>query len=231
MPNATIYEKLCSMQDEKFQAFQSKLIPTVEPDKIIGVRTPALRAFAKQFQGTEEAEKFLSHLPHTYFEENNLHAFILSGMKDFSACAAAVDRFLPYVDNWATCDQMSPKVFKKNKNELLKYIEKWLASEHTYAVRYGINMLMFHFLDEAFKEEYMYKVASVNSDDYYIKMSVAWYFATALAKQYDSAVHIIENNILEPWTHNKAIQKAIESYRISTEIKDYLRNLKRKTKK
>ena len=214
------------MSEEKYRDFQSKLMPTVPKEKIIGIRTPLLRKLAKEFSETPQAEEFLKNLPHYYYEENNLHAFLLEKMTDFDECAKAVTNFLPFVDNWATCDSMSPKVFRKHKTELMGYIEKWLSTEDTYSVRFGIKMLMEHFLGEDFKMEYPKRVAKIESEEYYIRMMQAWYFATALAKQYDAALPFIENKKLEKWTHNKAIQKAIESYRITDEQKAYLRKLK-----
>ena len=221
-----IRDELFQLQDEKYRDFQYKLIPTVDPEKIIGVRTPELRNYAKQLMKREDLEEFLTDLPHQFFDENQLHAFVLSGMKDYDRCIDSVCRFLPYVDNWATCDQMSPKVFKKHRPELLEYIRKWIRSDETYTVRFGVGMLMEHFLDEDFKPEYLDMVAGLRSDEYYINMMIAWYFATALAKQYDAALPYIEEQRLEPWTHNKAIQKSVESYRITPEQKAYLKSLK-----
>ncbi|MBQ7875367.1 MAG: DNA alkylation repair protein [Oscillospiraceae bacterium] len=217
---------LFSMSDEKYRDFQSKLMPTVPKEKIIGVRTPELRKFAKEFAKTPEAKDFLSKLPHEYYEENNLHAFMLELIKDYDECAAKVTEFLPFVDNWATCDSMSPNVFKKHKSELLGGIESWLSSKDIYAVRFGIKMLMEHFLGEDFSPEYPEMVARIESEEYYIRMMQAWYFATALAKQYDAVLPFIKEKRLESWTHNKAIQKAIESFRITEEQKEYLRTLK-----
>ncbi len=214
------------MADEKYRGFQSKLMPTVPKEKIIGVRTPALRKFAKDFFKKPEAEYFLSELPHEYYEENNLHAFLLEQIADYGECSAKVSEFLPFVDNWATCDSMSPKIFRKHKKELLQQIEKWLSSGDTYSVRFGIKMLMEHFLDEDFRTEYAETVAEIKSDEYYIRMMQSWYFATALAKQYEAVLPFIEQKKLEDWTHNKAIQKAIESYRILPKQKEYLRTLK-----
>jgi 3-methyladenine DNA glycosylase AlkD len=214
------------MQDKNYQEFSSKLIPNIAPEKIIGVRTPALRQLAKEVLASGEAEAFLQDLPHAYHEENQLHAFILSAMKDYEPCMAYLERFLPYVDNWATCDQMSPKVFKKHRLELLLQIRKWLNAEDTYTVRYAIGMLMVHFLDEDFDRSYLEMVAQIRSEEYYINMMIAWYFATALAKQYAETLPYMEKQCLAPWTHNKAIQKAIESRRISVEQKAYLRTLK-----
>ncbi len=214
------------MADEKYRDFQSALMPTVAKEKIIGIRTPMLRKFAKEFYKTPDAKIFLSELPHEYYEENNLHAFLLEQMNDFDECSAAVTDFLPFVDNWATCDSMSPKIFKKNKAELLEHIDLWLSAKDTYSVRFGIKMLMEHFLDGDFCDEYPKTVAVISSEEYYIRMMQAWYFATALAKQYDAVLPYIENRVLEKWTHNKAIQKAIESFRITAEQKAYLRTLR-----
>lgn len=217
---------LFSMADEKYKDFQSNLMPTVPKDKIIGVRIPALRKFAKEFAKTPDAKAFLSVLPHEYYEENNLHAFLLEAVADYDEAAARVSEFLPFVDNWATCDSMSPKVFGKHKQELLGEIKTWISAKDTYTVRFGIKMLMEHFLGGDFREEYPEMVAAVKSEEYYIRMMQAWYFATALAKQYDAALSFIEERRLEPWTHNKAIQKAVESYRITDERKEYLKTLK-----
>ncbi|MBQ6022845.1 MAG: DNA alkylation repair protein [Clostridia bacterium] len=223
---AKMYSTLASMRDETYAAFQRKLLPTVPPDAVIGVRTPQLRALAKQMLKNGAAEGFLSELPHAYFDENQLHAFILSEMKDFDVCITAVEAFLPYIDNWATCDQLSPKAFKKSPERLLPFIDVWLASDKTYTVRFGVGILMQHFLDERFSPEYPEKVAAVSSDEYYINMMIAWYFATALAKQYKSVLPFIEKRVLPAWTHNKAIQKARESLRITPEQKEYLNSLK-----
>ena len=221
-----IREELFKLQDEKYRDFQSALTPTVDAKTAIGVRTPELRKYAKELVKREDVGEFLSDLPHKYFDENQLHAFILSEMKDFDECMEAVNRFLPYVDNWATCDQMSPKVFKKHKKELLSQVKKWLKSKETYTVRFAIRMLMVYFLDEDFDISYPGMVAKIRSDEYYINMMTAWYFATALAKQYDAILPFIEERKLDGWTHNKAIQKAVESYRITDEQKNYLRSLK-----
>ena len=222
----SIRETLFSLRDEKFAAFQARLIPNVAPERIIGVRTPALRKLAKTLRGSGEAEEFLKALPHEFFEENNLHAFLLCEMKDFDACVQAVEDFLPYVDNWATCDQMSPGVFRKNKQALLPHIRRWIASEQCYTRRFGIGMLMSHFLDEDFREEYLSLVSDIRSEEYYVNMMIAWYFATALAKQYEAALPYLENRRLAPWVHNKAIQKAVESFRVSDGHKTYLKTLK-----
>jgi 3-methyladenine DNA glycosylase AlkD len=201
-------------------------MPTIDASTAIGVRTPALRALAKKLVKREDVGLFLSDLPHAYFDENQLHAFIVSELRDFTACLQEVERFLPYVDNWATCDQMSPKVFKKHREELLDPIKRWISSDATYTVRFGVGMLMEHYIDDDFDPSYLDMVAAVRSEEYYIRMMVAWYFATALAKQYDAALPYLTDQRLDPWTHNKTIQKAIESRRISPEQKDYLRGLK-----
>ncbi len=218
--------RLFEMQDLKYRSFHSRLMPTVEPARVIGVRTPQLKKFAKMFSKTDMAEEFLCSLPHEYYEENNLHAFLIALIKDYDVCVGVLNKFLPYVDNWATCDMLRPAAFKKNLPSLLDEIDLWLKSDEPYTVRFAIEMLMVHFLDESFKEEYLYKVAAVKSDEYYVKMMVAWYFATALAKQYEATLPIIENKTLEPWTHNKTIQKAVESYRINNEQKEYLKTCK-----
>ena len=228
MITGEIYSELMKLQDPGYRDLQTGIIPTVDKDSIIGVRTPALRALAKELGKREDISKFLDDLPHKYFDENQLHAFILSGMKDAESCIKLVDIFLPYVDNWATCDQMSPKVFKKNKALLLDYVNIWIKSDHTYVKRFAIGMLMEHFLDEDFKPAYLTKVAKIRSDEYYVNMMIAWYFANALAKQYEAALPYIEDQKLDKWTHNKAIQKAVESYRITPEQKEYLKTLKRK---
>ncbi len=217
-----ILKKLYSLQDTKYRDFQGKLLPTVDPKSIIGVRTPDLRKLAKELVREDGSGTFLETLPHTYFDENQLHAFILSDIKDYSLCITLVDRFLPYIDNWATSDQLSPKVFRKHKTELLSYIKIWLKSDRTYTVRFAVGMLMQHFLDDGFSPAYPKMVAAIKSEEYYINMMRAWYFATALAKQYDAIIPYIEQNKLDPWTHSKAIQKAIESYRITPAQKEYL---------
>ena len=221
-----IREELYRLQDSKYREFQSKLIPTVTPDSVIGVRTPALRKYAKEMAKREEIGEFLSDLPHRYFDENQLHAFIISQLKDFGRCMECVRTFLPYVDNWATCDQLSPKVFGKNKEDLLAQIREWIASGDTYTVRFGIGMLMQYFLDEDFDPEYPELVAQIRSEEYYVNMMKAWYFATALAKQYQAVLPFIEERRLDDWTHRKAIQKSVESYRIKEEQKKYLKTLK-----
>lgn len=226
-----ITTKLFSLQDTAYRDFQVKLIPGMDAQKEIGVRTPELRKLAKELAKREDIREFLNDLPHQYFDENQLHAFILSGEKDFEKCMEDLERFLPYVDNWATCDQMSPKVFRKNRKKLLESINRWIGSEHTYTVRFAIKMLMEHFLDEDFDPIYPEMVATVRSEEYYIRMMIAWYFATALAKRYDAVLPYLKQEKLDVWTHNKAIQKAVESYRITEEQKIYLKSLKRKNER
>ena len=221
-----IRNRLSEMADPEYGEFQSRLIPNVENALFIGVRTPALRAYAKELYGTEEASVFMKDLPHKYFDENQLHAFILDRAKPFDYAIEEVEKFLPYVDNWATCDQLSPAIFKKNKEQLLPHILAWIRSDRVYTVRFGIGMLMAHYLDEAFDPEYSELVSRIRSEEYYINMMIAWYFATALAKQYDAVVPYIEDRKLSPWVHNKTIQKAVESYRITDEQKEYLRSLR-----
>ena len=228
MDVSKIREKLFELKDLKYKDFQSSLIPNVEKDLFIGVRTPQLRAFAREIVNDEDTIDFLKDVPHKYFDENQLHAFVISLGKDFDETVGAVEAFLPYVDNWATCDQLSPKVFRKHKKELLPYIKKWIKSRKTYTVRFAIGMLMEHFLDDDFDMQYPKMVAGVKTNEYYINMMIAWYFATALAKQYDAIIPFIENKNLETWTHNKAIQKSVESRRISTNQKEYLKTLKGK---
>ena len=218
--------ELFKMQDMDYRDFNSKLIPTVDQESMIGIRTPDLRKYAKQLGKSSDVIEFLQTLPHKYFDENQLHAFIISEIKDFKNCIDEINRFLPYIDNWATCDQLSPKVFKKYHNELFEYIKDWLKSDKVYTLRFGIGMLMEHFLDEDFDILYPETVSKIRSGEYYINMMIAWYFATALAKQYESIIPFIENNSLDIWTHNKAIQKAVESLRISDEKKEYLKSLK-----
>lgn len=222
-----IQRRLFELADADYAAFQRRLMPTVAPECVIGVRTPALRKLAAELSGTEQAYEFIGKLPHKYYEENNLHALFIENIKDYSACVEALDAFLPFVDNWATCDIMRPKAFKKHLDELPKQLEIWMSSGETYKIRFGIEMLMTFFLDEGFRPEYPEAVASIGSDEYYVMMMKAWYFATALAKQYDSVIPYLEENRLDKETHNKTVRKAIESYRITDEKKAYLRSLKR----
>lgn len=221
-----IVDLLFSKQDIKYRDFQAPLFPNIDKERMIGVRTPTLKSLAKELFNSETAKSFIETLPHRYFDENQLHAFLISLIKDYQTCLKEVERFLPYIDNWGTCDQLSPKVFAEHKGELIISIKKWLKSKHTYTVRFAIGMLMQHYLDESFKEEYMSLVASIKSEEYYINMMIAWYFATALAKQWDSAIKYIEEKKLPPWVHSKTIQKSVESYRISDDQKKYLKSLK-----
>lgn len=231
MINEDIRDRLFRIQDTKYRDFQSKLIPTVAPERIIGVRTPELRKVAKELRRQSDITTFLATLPHGYFDENQLHAFVISEEKDYEKCICQVETFLPYIDNWATCDQLSPKVFRKNRPDLLLHIRRWLQSEYTYTVRFAIGMLMQHFLEEDFDPDYPEMVAGIRSGEYYVNMMIAWYFATALAKQYDATLPYLQAQRLDAWTHNKAIQKARESYRITPEQKEYLKSLKRKNGK
>lgn len=224
----SITEQLLALQDLEYKQFHSKLMPTINPEVIIGVRTPVLRKFTKEVKYSTEVEKFMMQLPHHYYEENNLHAFLIETIKDFEECIAALNQFLPYVDNWATCDMMAPKVLKKDLQKLYEWIKVWIASGDTYTIRFGVNMLMKYYLEEAFLPKYPKLVASIQSEEYYVKMVVAWYFATALAKQYDAVLPYLTEQRLNSWVHNKTIQKAVESYRISPEQKAYLKTLKRK---
>ncbi len=221
-----LHKKLFSIQDKNYKDFVSKLTPGYPAEKIIGIKTPALKALAKEMIAENTFTDFLDILPHAYFEENQLHSFIISGLKNYDDVIYETNKFLPYIDNWATCDQLCPVIFRKNTDKLESYIERWLSSSHTYTIRFGIKMIMNHYLDKNFKKEYMYRVASVRSDEYYVNMMIAWYFATALAKQYDTAITFIENKALDTWVHNKAIQKATESYRVDDEHKKYLKTLK-----
>lgn len=219
-----IVSDLFNMRDKKFAKFNSGLIPTTDSEYVIGVRTPELKQYAKTLSNPDE---FLNDLPHKYFEENQIQAFILSNIRDFEKCVNMVDAFLPYVDNWATCDQLIPKVFAKNKELLLLFIKKWIKSKHTFTVRFAIGLLMRFFLGNSFDKKYAQMVINVKSDEYYINMMRAWYFATALAKNWDEVIDIIKNKELDTWTHNKTIQKSIESFRISETQKRYLRTLKK----
>ena len=221
-----IVAELYRLQDKKYAAFQAKLIPTVETDRIIGVRTPELRTFARKLAKDKDMDLFLTSLPHQYFDEDQLHAFVISLEKDFDKCIAKTEAFLPFIDNWATCDQFSPKAFKKEPEKILPYIRTWIKSDKVYTVRFAIGMLMQHFLDERFEPKYADMVAAIRSEEYYINMMIAWYFATALAKQYVSILPYLEGKKLDDWTHNKAIQKSVESNRISAEQKAYLKSLK-----
>ncbi len=221
-----IKEKLFELQDIKYRDFQTKLVPNINSNMIIGVRTPDIRSLAKKMIKEDNYKLFLEEVPHTYYEENLLHFFIVSLIKDFNECIKETEKFLPYVDCWPVSDQATPISFKKNHDKLLPYIKKWIKSKHIYTARFGIRMLMNEFLDDDFKEEYLLLVASIKSDDYYLKMMISWFFATSLAKQYDKTIIYLENKKLDKWIHNKTIQKAIESYRITNSQKEYLKKLK-----
>lgn len=226
-----ITEQLITMKDEVYKNFHGKLMPTINPDTILGVRVPLLRKFSNQLSKSlskEEIERFMSELPHRYYEENNIHAFLIEKINDYEECIAALDKFLPYVDNWATCDMMNPKIFKKNTRKLFDKIEEWMSSSHVYTIRFGIGMLMRFYLDDDFSTQYLDMTANVVSDEYYVNMMKAWFFATALAKQYEATLPYIQQNRLDIWSHNKAIQKSIESFRVSKEHKEELRRYKRK---
>lgn len=221
-----IVERLRVLSDSGYRDFQAKLLPTVAKSTIIGVRTPAMRALAKELRSSELAAVFLQELPHNYYDENQLHAFLINDLKDYDQCVQELERFLPYVDNWATCDQLSPKVLKKQPEQTLETIKDWMASSHAYTIRFGMEMLMSFYLGDLFKPEYLAWVAADRNEEYYVKMMVAWFFATALAKQYTATIPYFEQRLLPEWSHKKAIQKACESYRIMPEQKDYLRTLK-----
>ena len=222
----TVYERLLKGQDKEYRDFQIKLVPNISPDAMIGVRTPDMRNIAKEVFKSDERDAFLKKLPHKFYEENLVHFFLIAMIKDFDECVKAVDEFLPYVDCWPVSDQATPKSFKKNHEKLLPHIKKWIASDHVYTARFGIRMLMNEFLGDDFKKEYLELVASKRGEDYYLKMMVAWYFATALAKQYDESVKYIEERKLDDWVLKKAIQKAVESYRVTDEHKEYLKTFR-----
>ena len=222
----SISKRLFDLSDTDYKNFSASLMPTIDKDRVIGVRVPIVRKFAKEIFGTQAAKEFTKALPHEYFEENNLHAFLIANINDYKECVAELDRFLPYIDNWATCDSLRPVCFSKNKDLLIKDIYRWLSSKDEYAVRFGIEMLMVHYLGDCFKKEYAERVANIKSDKYYINMMIAWYFATGLAKNYNEFLPFIKDNKLSPWVHNKAIQKSTESYRITDEQKAVLRKFK-----
>ena len=222
----TVYEMLLSVKDDQYKEFQAKLVPNIPAETILGVRTPQMREIAKKVAASAERDAFLKSLPHKYYEENLIHFFVLSLMKDFDECVRAVEEFLPYVDCWPVSDQATPKPFRKNHEKLLPYIRKWIDSDHVYTARFGIRMLMNEFLGEDFKEEYLAWIADKKGDDYYLQMMQAWYFATALAKQYDASVKYIEQRKLNEWVHKKSIQKAVESFRVSDEHKEYLKSFR-----
>lgn len=222
----TVYEMLLSVKDDQYKEFQAKLVPNIPAETILGVRTPQMREIAKKVAASAERDAFLKSLPHKYYEENLIHFFVLSLMKDFDECVKAVEEFLPYVDCWPVSDQATPKPFRKNHEKLLPYIRKWIDSDHVYTARFGMRMLMNEFLGEDFKEEYLAWIADKKGDDYYLQMMQAWYFATALAKQYDASVKYIEQRKLNEWVHKKSIQKAVESFRVSDEHKEYLKSFR-----
>lgn len=223
-----LQQQLFAMQDKEYKEFHQKLMPTVSTDAVIGIRIPQLRKFAKEFARTEEAKDFLKELPHQYYEENNLHAFVIEQLRDYETTMRETEIFLPYIDNWATCDCFSPKVFKKHPKEVLEKIKVWIKSEKVYTVRYGIGLLMANYLEEYFQPEMLSMVAEIRTEEYYINMMCAWYMATALAKQYDAAIPYITEYRLTPWVQNKSIQKAVESRRIDEETKEFLKKWKRK---
>ena len=225
-PYTALQQQLFTMQDLKYRDFHSRLLPGIDKETIIGIRTPILRKFAMEFRKTEESRQFLKELPHQYYEENNLHMMLLSAERDYEICLEQVKAFLPYIDNWATCDLPLPKCYVKHKEELIFEIEQWMASGKTYTIRYGIGVLMRLYLDEDFRPEYLEWVISVRSEEYYVNMMIAWYLATALAKQWDATIPYLEEKRLSEWVHKKTIQKAIESYRITPEQKVYLRSLR-----
>ena len=222
----TLLDRLNKVKDTEYQKFQVKLVPNIDPDRILGIRTPEMRKIAKEVFESKERESFLDSLPHKYYEENLIHFFVISMIKDFDECIKRVEEFLPYVDCWTVSDQATPKSFKKNHDKLLPYIKKWIKSKRIYTARFGIRMLMNEFLGDDFKDEYLELVASIKSEEYYLNMMIAWYFATALAKRYDETISFFENHRLDEWVHKKAIQKAIESYRVTDEHKKYLTSLK-----
>lgn len=222
-----ILTRLFSLQDQEYGDFQARLMPGISRERIIGVRTPELRRLARELAGTDEASHFLQEEVHRYYEENNLHGILISGIRDYESCITELEHFLPQVDNWATCDLIRPAAVKKRLPEFLKEIRRWLASGHTYTIRFAVEMLMCYYLDDAFEPEYPELVCSVQSEEYYVKMMIAWYFATALAKQYEKALPFLEEQRLDVWTHNKTIQKAVESFRIKPEQKEYLKRLRR----
>lgn len=229
MSLTNLQKRLFKISDKKYAEFQSKLTPGVDPTSFIGVRVPVLRKFAKDYAKEDDAINFLNSLPHKYYDENLLHSLLIQNTKDYDETIKRLNEFLPYVDNWAVSDTLMPRCFKKNRDKLIKEIKKWVKSNKTYTCRFGVDVLMSQFLDEDFKEEYFDLVNDVKSNEYYVKIMVAWYYATALAKQYDSAIKVIESKKLDKWIHNKSIQKSIESSRISLEHKNYLKTLKVKS--
>ena len=226
-----VQTRLFELQDSKYRDFHAKLMPTVNKEKIIGVRTPALRVFAKEYGKTDEAKEYLQILPHQYYEENNLHGLLIEQMKGYEKCVEELERFLPYIDNWATCDLLAVKTVKNHLDLYISEVYRWMESDQPYTIRFGVNMLMKYYLGDNFKIEYPEKVAAIRSEEYYVNMVRAWYFATALAKQYEQILPFLEERRMDLWTHNKTIQKAIESYRITSEQKEYLRTLRIKREK
>lgn len=221
----TIEKLLFEHRDAGYAAFQAKLTPSVDKELFIGVRVPEVRKLAKQLKDDPITADFIHELPHKYYDENMLHGLLVSEIKDYEKAIDETDRFLPYVDNWAVCDIMSPKVFKKHKGQLLEKIREWAASRKTYTIRFGIEMLMSHYLDEDFSPEYLEIPAALRSEEYYVNMMIAWFFATALAKQWDAAIPYLEQRRLDEWVHKKTIQKARESNRITDAQKMYLTTL------
>ena len=221
-----VQKRLFEMQDILYRDFHAKLVPTMEKDKVIGIRTPMLRKFASEFEKTEESKLFLKVLPHQYYEENNLHGLLIEQIRDYDKCLEELERFLPFIDNWATCDLLALHMMKKHRGVFIREVYRWMESDQPYTIRFGIGMLIRHYLDEEFKPEYPEKVAAIRSEEYYVNMMRAWYFATALAKQYEKVLPFLEERWMDVWTHNKTIQKAIESYRITPEQKAYLRTLR-----
>lgn len=227
-----IKDYLLKNQDLQYKQFHSSLMPTINSEVVIGIKVPILRNYTKELlkkYATQSFIPFFKDLPHQYYEENNIHAFLIEKINNYDECLFQLEQFLPYIDNWATCDMLNPKVFSKNKDKLLKKINEWIKSSHTYTIRFGIGMLMRYFLDKDFNSSYLELVYSIKSEEYYVNMMKAWFFATALTKQYDATLPIIQNKKLDIWTHNKAIQKAIESFRVPAEHKQYLKTLKIKS--
>ena len=228
MRSDAVFQRLSELSDPTYRDFQAGLIPNISPETILGVRVPALRRLARELRGSAEAQEFMAALPHEYYDENCLHGLLINDIKDFGATVSALDAFLPYVDNWAVCDLISPRSFKSRPPELAAHVRRWLESSHSYTVRFGIGVLMSFYLDEGFEPAQLEAVAERCCEEYYVNMMVAWYFATALAKQPEAALPYIENRRLSRWTHNKAIQKPIESPRTPEETKAYLKPLRRK---
>jgi 3-methyladenine DNA glycosylase AlkD len=226
-----IQKHLFELQDMAYRDFHSRLMPGIDKETIIGIRVPVLRKYAKSIAGTELSEKFIKELPHRYYEENNLHMMLITGIKDYDRCISEIERFLPYIDNWATCDLLAVKTVKNHLDLYINEVYRWIESDQPYTIRFGVNMLMKYYLEDNFKIEYPEKVAAIRSEEYYVNMVRAWYFATALAKQYEQILPFLEERRMDLWTHNKTIQKAIESYRITSEQKEYLRTLRIKREK